>query len=47
MSHAAIVCREQGLPTVIGTGSASPAIRTGQMLRVDGTTGEITIPFAA
>ena len=43
MSHAAIVCREYGLPAVTGTGSASSSIKTGQMLRVDGTIGEVTI----
>ena len=47
MSHAAIVCREYGLPAVTGTGTASSAIKTGQMLRVDGTTGEVTILSAA
>jgi pyruvate,water dikinase len=43
MSHAAIVCREYGLPAVTGTGSASSSIKTGQMVRVDGTSGEVTI----
>jgi len=43
MSHAAIVCREYGLPAVTGTGSATSTIRTGQMLRVDGSTGEVEI----
>ena len=43
MSHAAIVCREYGLPAVTGTGNASSTIKTGQMLRVDGATGEVTI----
>lgn len=43
MSHAAIVCREYGLPAVTGTGSASTTIRNGQMLRVDGSTGEVEI----
>ena len=43
MSHAAIVCREYGLPAVTGTGNASSTIKTGQMLRVDGTSGEVTI----
>lgn len=47
MSHAAIVCREYGLPAVTGTGTASSTIKTGQMLRVDGTTGEVTILTAA
>ncbi|MGB0385274.1 MAG: PEP-utilizing enzyme [Ardenticatenaceae bacterium] len=43
MSHAAIVCREYGLPAVTGTGSASAVIKTGMMIRVDGTAGEVTI----
>lgn len=43
MSHAAIVCREYGLPAVTGTGSASSVIKTGMRLRVDGGTGEVTI----
>jgi len=43
MSHAAIVCREYGLPAVTGTGTASSRIKTGQRLRVDGNTGTVTI----
>jgi pyruvate, water dikinase len=43
MSHAAIVCREYGLPAVTGTGSATTAIRTGQRIRVDGDTGTVTL----
>ncbi|RRJ88272.1 hypothetical protein EG850_02185 [Gulosibacter macacae] len=43
MSHAAIVCREYGLPAVTGTGSASTTIRNGQLLRVDGTKGTVEI----
>jgi pyruvate, water dikinase len=43
MSHAAIVCREYGLPAVTATGSASAVIKTGQRLRVDGSNGEVTI----
>ena len=43
MSHAAIVCREYGMPAVTGTGTASSEIRTGQMLRVDGNSGTVTI----
>ena len=43
MSHAAIVCREYGLPAVTGTGSATTAIRTGQRIRVDGATGTVTM----
>jgi pyruvate,water dikinase len=43
MSHAAIVSREYGKPAVVGTGRATAVIKTGQMLRVDGTTGVVTI----
>jgi pyruvate,water dikinase len=43
MSHAAIVCREYGLPAVVGTGRATAVIRTGQTIRVDGSTGVVTI----
>ena len=43
MSHAAIVCREYGLPAVVGTGRATAEIKTGQMIRVDGTSGLVTI----
>ena len=43
MSHAAIVCREYGLPAVVGTGRATAQIRTGQMIRVDGTAGVVTL----
>ncbi|MBE0595326.1 MAG: PEP-utilizing enzyme, mobile region, partial [Gemmatimonadales bacterium] len=43
MSHAAIVCREYGMPAVVGTGHATKIIRTGMHIRVDGSTGAITI----
>ncbi len=43
MSHAAIVCREYGLPAVVGTGRATSLIRTGQLIRVDGTAGVVSI----
>jgi pyruvate, water dikinase len=43
MSHAAIVCREYGLPAVVGTGRATALIRTGQTIHVDGTAGVVTV----
>jgi phenol phosphorylase subunit alpha len=43
MSHAAIVCREYGMPAVVGTGHATKIIKTGMMLRVDGSSGLVTI----
>jgi pyruvate,water dikinase len=43
MSHAAIVCREYGMPAVVGTGHATKIIRSGMKVRVDGSTGVIAI----
>ncbi|NLB47694.1 MAG: hypothetical protein GX814_08185 [Microbacteriaceae bacterium] len=43
MSHAAIVCREYGLPAVTGTGNGSTTIQTGQLIRVDGNSGRVEI----
>jgi pyruvate, water dikinase len=43
MSHAAIVAREYGMPAVVGTGHATSRIETGQRIRVDGTTGVVTL----
>ena len=43
MSHAAIVSREYGLPAVVGTGDATTRIKTGDLLRVDGDAGTVTI----
>jgi len=43
MSHAAIVCREYGLPAVVGTGRATAEIKTGQTIRVDGSNGVVEI----
>ena len=42
-SHAAIVCREYGVPSVTGTGVATQVIKTGDVLKVDGDTGVVTI----
>ncbi|MGH9295868.1 MAG: PEP-utilizing enzyme, partial [Acidimicrobiales bacterium] len=43
MSHAAIVAREYGMPAVVGTGTATQRIKTGDLLRVDGNEGLVTI----
>ena len=42
-SHAAIVCREYGVPSVTGAGIATSVIKTGDTIRVDGDTGVVTI----
>ncbi|MBW3606387.1 MAG: hypothetical protein KY460_16070 [Actinobacteria bacterium] len=43
MSHTAIVCREYGLPAVVGTGNAVSTLTNGQRIRVDGDTGVVTV----
>jgi pyruvate,water dikinase len=43
MSHAAIVAREYGMPAVVGTGSATARIKSGDRIRVDGDAGVVTI----
>ncbi|OPY69624.1 MAG: Chondramide synthase cmdD [Syntrophorhabdus sp. PtaU1.Bin002] len=43
MCHAAIVCREYGLPTVVGTGKATHLIKTGDLIKIDGDSGLVTI----
>lgn len=43
MAHTAIVCREYGLPAVVGTGFATTTIRTGQLIEVDGNTGVVRV----
>ncbi len=39
----AIVAREYGMPAVVGTGTATARIKTGDRLRVDGDRGIVTI----
>jgi pyruvate,water dikinase len=43
MCHAAIVCREYALPTVVGTGSATSFIKTGDVIKIDGDQGVVTV----
>jgi pyruvate, water dikinase len=43
MSHAAIVCREYGLPAVVGTVYGTKRLRTGDLVRVDGASGLVSI----
>jgi len=42
-SHGAIVAREMGLPCVIGTGNGTAVLRTGDLIRVDGGAGTVTV----
>jgi len=43
LSHGSIIAREYGIPAVANVGHASQIIKTGQMLRVDGDRGVVTI----
>ena len=43
LTHAAIVSREYGIPAVVGTGNATSVIKTGDLIRVDGEKGVVTI----
>lgn len=40
-SHAAIVSRELGIPAVVGTGNATSKLKTGEIVTVNGSKGEI------
>ena len=41
--HAAIVSREMGIPSVVGTVDASRRILDGARIRIDGGSGEVTV----
>jgi phosphohistidine swiveling domain-containing protein len=47
LSHGAIVARELGVPCVINTRAGTRRLRTGDLLRVDGDTGLVTVLEAA
>ncbi len=40
-AHAAIVSRELGIPCIVGTGNAMTALKDGQMITVDGSSGKV------
>jgi pyruvate,water dikinase len=40
-SHAAIVSRELGIPCVVGTGTATAKLKSGQVVTVDGAQGKV------
>ncbi|WP_152365460.1 PEP/pyruvate-binding domain-containing protein [Microlunatus speluncae] len=43
LSHAAIVARELGIPAVVGTGTATMRISSGDRVRVDGSAGTVEV----
>jgi len=44
LSHAALLAREQGLPAVVGTGSATQSLREGEWVWLDGARG-LVVPL--
>jgi len=47
MSHAAIVCREYGMPAVVSTGFATARLQNGQRVRIDGYKGTVVLVEAS
>ena len=43
LAHGSIVAREYGIPAVMGTGEATQRIQSGQLIRVDGDSGTVTL----
>lgn len=43
LSHPAIVAREYGIPSVVGTGDATKSLHDGQRVRVDGAGATVTL----
>jgi pyruvate,water dikinase len=42
MSHASIVAREYGIPSVVGCGDATARLTDGERVTVDGAAGVVT-----
>ena len=47
LSHAAIVARELGIPSVVGCGNATMRLHTGDWVRVNGGQGTVEVLRAA
>lgn len=43
LCHAAVVAREYGIPSVVGTQRATQTFRNGQLIEVDGDTGRVSL----
>ncbi|BCY17245.1 phosphoenolpyruvate synthase [Leptolinea sp. HRD-7] len=43
MTHGSVVAREYGIPAVVGVSSATTRLKTGQRVRVDGSTGIVRV----
>jgi rifampicin phosphotransferase len=43
MTHGSVVAREYGIPAVVGVHQATTRLQTGQRIRLNGSTGQITV----
>jgi rifampicin phosphotransferase len=43
LSHPAIIAREYGLPSVVGTGNGTRVLKDGQRVRIDGSNGTVEL----
>jgi len=43
MTHGSVVAREYGIPAVVGVHEATSRLKTGQRIRVDGSSGEVVV----
>ena len=43
MTHGAVVAREYGIPAVVGVNQATRRLQTGQVVRVDGSSGQVVV----
>jgi rifampicin phosphotransferase len=43
MTHGAVVAREYGIPAIVGVDQATRRLQTGQKIRINGSTGQITV----
>ncbi|HEY3343751.1 MAG TPA: PEP/pyruvate-binding domain-containing protein [Anaerolineaceae bacterium] len=43
MTHGAVVAREYGIPAIVGVDQATQRLKTGQLIRIDGATGQIVL----
>ncbi len=43
MTHGSVVAREYGIPAVVGVHEATQRLKTGQRVRVDGSSGEVEV----
>jgi len=44
LSHGAVVAREYGIPAIVSAKGARRAIKTGDIIEIDGSTGQIKLP---